>query len=229
VVAEHDDERRARERLLAGEFQRAYAEALLAGLPREAEAVIGEAIEAGLGQEMIDDEVIAPALRVVGDLWADGHLTIAEEHLATSISLRVLTLQRDAFRLARERVGHRVVLSGAPGEQHVVGLQMAASLILSAGYDVRLLGADLPVAEIGTVVGRHEPAVFGFTTAMAVTAMHLPDAFAAIRSVAPDVGIVVGGRAVDAAWAAASDVVVCPHVADAVQQVDALVRRARRN
>jgi methanogenic corrinoid protein MtbC1 len=101
--------------------------------------------------------------------------------------------------------------------------------MLHAGYDVRLLGPDLPVAEIAGAVERHRPAVVGFTTATSLSAGNLPAAFDAVRRVDPDVGIVVGGRGVDAGLAASPDVVVCRHVADAVPHVDALMKRAGRN
>ncbi len=222
------DETHERQRL-AAEFQRVYADALLAGMPHVAEATIREAIEAGLDEEILDDHVIRPAMRLVGDLWADGEISIADEHLATSISMRVLTLQREAFRTARERASQRVLLAAAEGEQHVMGLQMASSVLLHAGYDVRMLGADLPVSEIGAAVAAHKPAVTGFTAATALTASRLPATFDAVRDVSADVGIVVGGQGVDDGWSAMWDVVVCHHVTDAVACVDALVKRAGRN
>jgi methanogenic corrinoid protein MtbC1 len=140
-----------------------------------------------------------------------------------------MTLQREAFRVACERASRRVLLAGAQGEHHIVGLEMASSVILHAGYDVRLLGADLPVTEIGGAVARHRPAVGGFTTATSMSAINLPAAFDAVRRVDSDVGIVVGGRGVDPGLAARPDVVVCRHVADAVPRVDALIKRAGRN
>jgi methanogenic corrinoid protein MtbC1 len=228
VVAEHEGVG-PREKQLAAEFQRVYADALLAGTPQAAESAVREAIEAGLPEALIDDQIIRPALQLVGDLWATGDISIAEEHLATSISIRVLALQREAFRVARQRSTQRVLLAGAQGEQHVVGLEMAGSLILHAGYDVRLFGADLPVREISAAVLAHGPTVMGFTAATQQTAARLPAAFDAARDSDPDVGIMVGGLAVDDAWEAAWDVVVCHHVADAVQHVDAFVQRARRN
>jgi hypothetical protein len=60
VVADHQDETRAAR--LVAELQRTFADAILAGAPRAAETVIGEAIEAGLDEATIDDRVIAPAL-----------------------------------------------------------------------------------------------------------------------------------------------------------------------
>lgn len=226
MVAKHDDTGRLQ---LAAEIQRAYADALLAGEPPTAERVIREAIDSGLGEAEIDDHVIRPAMRMVGDLWADGRLTVAEEHLATSISLRVVALQREAFRVARERVAQRVLLAGAQDERHVVGLEMAASLLLHAGYDVRLLGADLPVAEVATAVRAHRPAVCGFTTASALSAGNLPSTFAAVHDASPEASILVGGLGADGSWASMWGVVVCDHVTDAVEHVDALIRRASHN
>jgi methanogenic corrinoid protein MtbC1 len=214
---------------MAAEVQRSFADALLRGRASEAEAVVREAIDAGLGEALIDDAVIRPALRLVGDLWAEGEISIAREHLATGIAMRVLALQRDLFRLSRQRTSHRVLLAGAEGERHVVGLEMAASIIGHAGYDVRVLGADLPVDEIGPAVAEHRPAVVGFTTATERTATNLPPAFDAVRRRGRGAGIVVGGLGADDAWTSAWDVVVCRHVADAVDNVDALVRRAAHN
>jgi hypothetical protein len=62
-----------------------------------------------------------------------------------------------------------------------------------------------------------------------LSAVNLPPAFEAVRRVDPAIGIVVGGTGVPERFATVWDVVVCRHVADAVAQVDALVKRARRN
>jgi methanogenic corrinoid protein MtbC1 len=228
VAAQHDDDASARASRVSAEIQREYADALLAGDPPAAETAIREAIEAGLGESSIYDRVIRPALQMVGDLWADGHISVAQEHLATSITMRVLVLQREVFRLARQRSSHRVLLAAAQGELHVVGLEMAASLLRNAGYEVRLFGADLPVAEIAAAVDMHKPVAIGFTTATITSAVNLPSAFEAARGRDPDIGILVGGRAADDGWRT-SGVVVCTNVADAIEHVDALVRRADRN
>jgi len=229
VIPDRHDETDEREPRLAAEFQRAFADALLAGDPPAAERVVRDAIDAGLGESLIDDRIVRPALVLVGDLWADGSLSVADEHLATAICMRVVALLHEAFRVARERPSHRVLLAGAQGERHVVGLEMAGSVILHAGYDVRMLGADLPVATVAAAVARHRPAVVGFTTATAGTAANLPAAFDAVRRVSPGTGILVGGRGAGERPVVAADVAVCRHVADAVDHVDALVRRAERN
>src|SRR4029079_18003401 len=106
------------------ELGRAYAAALIAGDEVGAEIAIREALDASCTTAEIDDEIIAPALWLIGELWERGEISIAEEHLATEISLRVLALQREARRVARSRGDHRVMLAAPSGEQHVVALRL---------------------------------------------------------------------------------------------------------
>src|SRR6478609_7224372 len=127
-----------------GALGRAYADALLAGDQAAAEIAIREAMDAGLRTPQIDDVIIAPALWMVGELWERGEISVADEHLATEISLRVLALQREAQRMSSSRAGVSVMLAAPSGEHHVVALRMTANLLRDAGYRVVMLGGDVP-------------------------------------------------------------------------------------
>ena len=81
--AHNPDEARIAE--LAG----AYADALIAGDEIAAEIAIREAMDANLGTAEIDAKVIAPAMWLIGELWERGQFSVAEEHIATEITLRV--------------------------------------------------------------------------------------------------------------------------------------------
>ena len=213
----------------AGAFRRAYADAILRGDGDAAEQIVADAIAASLDEATIHDAVIAPALRLVGDLWADGEIGIADEHLATEISLRVLALQREAFRLARRRAGHRILLATVRGERHDVGLRMAASLLLGGGFDVRMLGPDVPEQDLADAVDRHRPGIVGLSATMAGPAARLPAAISAVRASAPGAGIVVGGAATRGFMSGVPDVVVCRHVSDATGLIEGLLQRAHHN
>src|SRR5690349_20153173 len=112
-------------------------------------------MDAGLTPAQIDVELIAPALFIVGEKWALGEILVADEHLASEIALRVLALQRETYRTRGRRHGRRVLLLAPEGERHVIGLNMATDLLIAAGYDARLLGADVPLVDIATAVARH--------------------------------------------------------------------------
>ena len=113
-----------------------------------AELIVRDAIDARLTTAQIDDEIIAPALWLVGRLWARGEISIADEHLATSISLRVLALQREATRTVRARTGRKALLAAPEGEMHTVALQMISNLLRDAGYTVLMLGPDVPLGAL---------------------------------------------------------------------------------
>ncbi|MBA3476042.1 MAG: MerR family transcriptional regulator, partial [Actinobacteria bacterium] len=74
------------------------------------------------------EEIVAPALRAVGDRWREGTECIAEEHLlseAVRSRLRVLLADR------RHAVRGTAVLACAPGERHELGL-LALAVLLQA-------------------------------------------------------------------------------------------------
>ena len=221
-------ERGAREELVLP-LREAFLDALLRGEPVAAELVARDAIDAGLAEDAIDEEVIAPAMRRIGDLWDRGEITVADEHLATEISLRVLALHREAFRVRRRRTAQRVMLAGVEGERHVVGLEMAGGLLAHGGYDVRVLGPDVPTEALGPIVTRHRPHVFGFTVTMDWAADLLPLAIDEVRRAAPSIAVVVGGPGVPDGFHSNDWLAVAPTVAHVVETVDALVRRPSLN
>src|SRR5215213_5511259 len=149
-----------------GELVRVYATAILAGDEVAAELAIREALDARLSSAAIDDGIIAPALWLVGELWQRGEISVADEHVATEISLRVLALQREAQRTALARGGNRVLLATPAGEQHVVALRMIANLLRDAGYDITMLGADVPARALAAAARRHEPDVICLSSTM---------------------------------------------------------------
>ena len=58
-----------RRRTLVRSLCSAYTDALLAGDPALAVTVVRDASAARLSQAAIDEEVVAPAMRRVGELW----------------------------------------------------------------------------------------------------------------------------------------------------------------
>lgn len=85
---ENDSQERRESRITA--IAGAFVGALLAADEVAAEIAIREAMDASLGTAEIDEKVIAPALWRVGELWERGKISVADEHIATEITIRVL-------------------------------------------------------------------------------------------------------------------------------------------
>jgi methanogenic corrinoid protein MtbC1 len=211
------------------ELGRAYADALLSADETAAEIAIREAMDAGLDTAQIDDEIIAPALWLIGDLWERGEISVAGEHIATEISIRVLALQREAQRVAQTRGEHRIVLAAPAGEQHVVALRMIDNLLRNAGYDVAMLGPDVPGEDLITLMHRRPPAVVCLTSTMAGPAGEMLATIAALQRRWPAMGFVIGGGGLASRVHSRPGIDVCRRVSDAVEAVDAMVKGASRN
>jgi methanogenic corrinoid protein MtbC1 len=211
------------------ELGRAYAAALLMGDEIAAEIAIREAMEAKLSPAVIDDEIIAPALWLVGDLWERGEISVADEHLATEISMRVLALQREAERLAVSRGTYRVMLATPAGELHVVALRMIGNLLRDSGYDVLMLGPDVPAGDLAASAGRYEPQVICLSTTMPGGTDRVLLAIDEVQRVRPEASFVIGGRGLTSRVRPEPGISVCRRIPEVTEAVDAMVKRADMN
>jgi methanogenic corrinoid protein MtbC1 len=211
------------------EFERVYAAALLAGDEVAAESTVREAMDAGLSTAEIDEGIIAPALWLMGALWERGEISVADEHLATEISLRVLALQREADRVAKARRRHRVMLATPAGERHIVALRMVSNLLSGAGYWIVMLGADVPPDALVDSVRRHQPDVICMSVTMPTVTVQTIDAIRQVQIEHPGAQFVVGGRGLSSQLRTLTGVGVCERVSDVVDAVDASVKRAELN
>ena len=211
------------------EFERAYTAALLAGDEVAAESTIREAMDAGLSSAEIDEGVIAPALWLMGALWERGEISVADEHLATEISMRVLALQREADRVAKQRRRHRVMLATPAGERHIVALRMVSNLLSGAGYWIVMLGADVPTEALVASVRRHQPDVICMSVTMPAVTAQIMAAIQQVQTESPGAQFVIGGRGLSSQIRSLAGVGVCERVSEVVDAVDASVQRAELN
>ena len=127
----------------AAQADRLYA-ALAAGDEARAGHDFGR-LAAGVPLAGLCDEVIAPALRQVGDAWAAGELSIAAEHRATAICERLIAAR---VHQPQGRPRGIAVTATPPGERHALPAMMAAACLREDRWQVHHLAADLPAAEV---------------------------------------------------------------------------------
>jgi MerR family transcriptional regulator, light-induced transcriptional regulator len=223
-----DREPRERGSLLR-DLREAYIGALLLGDDLRAERAVREAIDAGCDETAIHREILEPSMRRIGELWEDGTLNVADEHLATQITLRVLALEREAFRVARGRRDHRVMLCAVEGELHTLGLHMVHNVIAGGGYDTRFLGADVPIDSLAPIVSKHRPHVFALGATTPESGELLALAIDEVRRGAPETALLLGGQGVPAELREEPGLAVARGPARVVDLVDALVRRPELN
>jgi DNA-binding transcriptional MerR regulator len=99
-------------------------------------------------------DVMMPYLHEVGDRWAEGHVSVAQEHFATNfLHARLLAFARGWDR----GLGPRAVLACARGEQHTFGLISFGVALHQLGWRITYLGADTSVAMIEEAAAHVRP------------------------------------------------------------------------
>jgi len=191
--------RRSGDRKLASIGGR-YTSALCAADAPAVEALVTEALAAGLAPTVIQVGVITQAMKRIGDLWEQGELTIADEHVATGLSNRALLPLQEPLQTAPPRSRERIVLAGIEGQTHVLGLQMVADVLEGAGFEVFYLGADVPSPSLDAFVSEHMPAIVGLTSTQDSDAPRLAAAIVAIHHAHQAAQIMLGGNGVPALW-----------------------------
>jgi excisionase family DNA binding protein len=196
---------------------------LLAGDERGAWGVVEGALTAGSAPADVYLDILAPALRAIGDLWACGDIDVADEHRASVVAQRIVGRLSPRFN-RRGRTRGCVVLGCAPGERHALPTAMLADVLRQVGWAVVDLGGDVPEASFLHAVRRE-----GSLVAVGVSASwdgSLEPARAMVSRLRGevDVPVLAGGAAVQAA---ADDLGAHGVAADGREAID-LLERLRR-
>ncbi len=143
------------------------------------------------------EAIAAPLSQHLGDEWAAGRITEAQERVASGAIRHVLGfLLRALGSPAPERPRHRVLVTTLSGERHENGVLMAAVIAALAGCEVSYAGADLPAAAIAAAAKRAHAGIVALSVIDATAPRIAQRELAALRSALPaSVRLFVGGAA----------------------------------
>ena len=102
--------------------------------------------------DMVTQRLIIPLLRTLGERWENAEGSVAEEHFFGSYLRNKLGAR--FHHQVRNNQGPRILAACLPGEHHEVGLLLYCLVAIEKGYQIVMLGADLPFSELPTVVQR---------------------------------------------------------------------------
>ena len=205
---------------------RSYGDAIRAADVRGATGIARDALTAGLSLAELHARVITPAMYWIGELWAQGVLTVADEHAATAISHDVMASVKDPTHGGGRSPGETVLLAAPGGEQHGLGLRMAADTLDAAGFRVIYLGVDVPLDSLIQTVAAYQPALTGVSLTTPRPPGDLRALTAAITAAGPDAPLLIGGQGVPE-WLRDDRVIYISSVESLVARVDRLLATRR--
>jgi len=121
-----------------------------------------KALEKELYKALVDfpqfrfiNEVIAPLLEKIGEMWKSGEIRIVNEHISTAVIRKFLTSLVD-----NNSVGDNapsILIATPKGQLHELGALIIAAIASSDGWNVTYMGPDLPGEEIAAAINRLHP------------------------------------------------------------------------
>ncbi|MGB3412484.1 MAG: helix-turn-helix domain-containing protein [Microthrixaceae bacterium] len=93
---------------------------------------------------------LADAMQLIGDRWQEGQTSVAEEHQASVVAMRLIGRLGAHGRRPGRRKG-TIVVAAAPGDSHGLPTAMASEVLRSNGFGVIDLGADVPADQMWQV------------------------------------------------------------------------------
>jgi len=173
-----------------------YIRSVLRGDRRLALALVDTALAGGLPIDAVQEDVIREAQRRIGELWARGEISVAEEHMATAITRQALTHLHEGA-IPSMLKDERVLVACVEGEMHDVPARMVADVLELGGYDVRFLGANVPAQGLPALLSQFRPDVLALSVTVEPNLRNLGPTINVALEQLPTLLFAVGGRAIN--------------------------------
>lgn len=121
-------------------YQR-YLEGLLTNNRHQCQINFVQWLEATPELRTLYEDLVRRSLYKVGELWEQGKISVATEHLATAISESLLNLTYPRL-FAQPRIGKSAVVTCVANEYHQIGGKMVADIFELNGWRGYFLGAN---------------------------------------------------------------------------------------
>lgn len=172
-----------------------YVRATLKDGQMAVRAILMKLISAGRSPVDICDRVVGPALGIVGEHWANGTLSILEEHIISAATLDGLSMLTEKMPRGEPRP-RRALCAPYEGDVHDIGARMTALALESIGWTAAASVYCAPLEEIGRYVEQYRPDLVCLSLTYAPTDQDRRGAFERLRETCRLNGarVALGGR-----------------------------------
>ena len=136
-----------------GDVWKDYQQKMLGAVERFDEHVLDSIYNDALSLypvDVVNQRLVSPLLRIIGEHWKERETGIAEEHFF-SVYLRNKLGSR-IHHLNQRSSGPLLLLACLPGEYHEIGLLLFALATVNFGYRVLVLGSNTPLDQLPRVL-----------------------------------------------------------------------------
>ncbi|MDT8323142.1 MAG: cobalamin-dependent protein [Bacteroidota bacterium] len=171
-----------------------YLRSLLLGDKRDCAAIVQRLLDDGMPVRTLYVDLFQDALYSVGALWERNQISVATEHLATSVTLSLFQLVYPRV-FSIPRIGRTALVACATDEHHHIGARMVSDVCELHGWDCHFTGSNTPVDDLCRMVVEKRPEFLGISLTLFANVGNLLQLIRSVRHEMPSLPIVVGGQA----------------------------------
>jgi MerR family transcriptional regulator, light-induced transcriptional regulator len=163
---------------------------LTASLDRLDEQAANSALDrllAAYTVETVLQEIILPYLHRLGERWAAGEVSVAQEHFASNLLRGRLLGLAQGWGQGR---GPAAVLACVPGEHHELGLLAFGVALRRRGWRITHLGTDSPIGAVADISRTVQPAA---VVLLSINPDNFLDHAREIKELAKQVPVMIAG------------------------------------
>lgn len=179
---------------IADDVYQPYLNHLLAGRKPECARIVTDLIDGGNRVKDLYIGLFQRSMYQVGELWESNAISVAVEHLATSITENLFALTYPTIFGADHSNKSAVVPCGV-NEFHQIGGRMAAGIFELNGWHGHFLGANTPTSDLMEMVKDERPDAIALSLSIYYNLEPLLRTLEAVPHAFPTLPIVVGGQA----------------------------------
>ncbi len=168
-------------------------DALMAGRKAEVEALVDQAVAAGMSARQILNEGLIVGMERLGVLFKANEVFIPEVLVAARAMNAGLTKLEPLLIAEKVEPKGLVVIGTVKGDLHDIGKNLVAMMLKGAGYKIVDLGADVAAEKFVAAAREHKADVIALSALLTTTMVQMKGVLQAVKDAGLSTPVVVGG------------------------------------
>jgi 5-methyltetrahydrofolate--homocysteine methyltransferase len=161
--------------------------------------LVQKAVNDGKNPQEILDKGLVQGLRDCGASFEKGQKFIPEMLMSSECMKVAMKIIKPLLVGKADTEGSgRVILATVEGDVHDIGVELVATMLETAGFKVKFMGADVPTSDIIAAVKAEKPQILGLSALLSNTMDVMPVVLSALKKegLRDSVKVMIGGAPV---------------------------------
>lgn len=180
--------------LITPKLYNSYLTNLLNGNRKFCVDIVSGLLNKDIELKILYRELFQKSLYEVGTLWENNKISVAVEHLATSITSSLMNMAYPTL-FKSEKKDYKSLITCVANEFHQIGAQMVSDIFELNGWNSYFLGSNTPDKDLFKMIETEKPDVLGLSLSVYFNLPVLLDLLEKIDRNLSELNIIVGGQA----------------------------------